>query len=507
MRKGRRLIAAVMAGGAIFCTFATPTIAQGPIRVESSQVLVPAVVFDKKLYTLTGKKHHKHSLRYLIARDPHFWDSIAIRDLVAKDFHLFEDGQEQRILSVAFEAPSFSIVQDNRGKHPETIGTGGGRWTYPELARTDNSMWLPWPQYVITYVLSVSLAGSCHQIKVNVGQPNLVVWARGEYCNTPHPASDPLNGTDFGKQMEDDLISATKSKVDLKLRATAFYADTAADRVNIHIEFPSKSLKHEFRDGTLYASIGAVGEVYDQAGSVVARFSDFACCDYGNDSHPSTNSQASGTPSDRGTSMIPNGYETQIDLPAGEYNIDVVLSDGEKFGRARTLLTVQNHDEKQPAISDIALCRRFRKLPDESTESPAQLPGSYVPLVSKGVEFTPTTNSRFASNEMLYAYFEVYDPQLAVQAAPKVTAHLRIVDVKTNDVEIDFQPVDAASYIKPGSSQIRIARGIDLSSLPEGSYELDVQATDSTGKSTVWQKANFSVESHLLGSCSIDLQC
>jgi hypothetical protein len=139
--------------------------------------------------------------------------------------------------------------------------------------------------------------------------------------------------------------------------------------------------------------------------------------------------------------MIPNGYETQIDLPAGEYNIDVVLSDGEKFGRAKTLWTVQNHDEKQPAISDIALCRRFRKLPNESTEFPAQLPGSYVPLVSKGVEFAPTANSRFASNQMLYAYFEVYDPQLVAQPPAKVTAHLRIVDVKTNDVEIDFQPV------------------------------------------------------------------
>jgi hypothetical protein len=41
---------------------------------------------------------------------------------------------------------------------------------------------------------------------------------------------------------------------------------------------------------------------------------------------------------------------------------------------------------------------------------------------------------------------------------------------------------------------IPIGRGIDISKLPNGSYRLDVQATDSTGKSTAWRTANFTVE-------------
>src|SRR5271154_2761736 len=103
--------------------FVPIAIAQGPIRVESNQVLVPTVVFDKKLYALTDKKHHKQSLSYLIAQDPHFWDTIAVRGLAAKDFHIFEDGKEQGILNVTFEAPTFSIVADNFGRHPQTIGS------------------------------------------------------------------------------------------------------------------------------------------------------------------------------------------------------------------------------------------------------------------------------------------------------------------------------------------------------------------------------------------------
>jgi hypothetical protein len=35
---------------------------------------------------------------------------------------------------------------------------------------------------------------------------------------------------------------------------------------------------------------------------------------------------------------------------------------------------------------------------------------------------------------------------------------------------------------------------MDISKLPKGLYRLDVQATDSTRKSTAWHSANFTVE-------------
>jgi hypothetical protein len=49
--------------------------------------------------------------------------------------------------------------------------------------------------------------------------------------------------------------------------------------------------------------------------------------------------------------------------------------------------------------------------------------------------------------------------------------------------------------MQAGSSIIPVGRGMDISKLPIGSYRLDVQATDSTGKSTPWRSANFTVES------------
>ena len=92
------LLARFFAGTVTIFSLATITVAQGAIRVESRKVLVPTVAFDKKLYTLTDKKPHRHTLSYLIAHDPHFWDTIAIRTLPAKDLYLYEDDEEQRVL-------------------------------------------------------------------------------------------------------------------------------------------------------------------------------------------------------------------------------------------------------------------------------------------------------------------------------------------------------------------------------------------------------------------------
>jgi len=513
MTTRRSLLLRFFAVSSGILSVATIAAAQGAIRVESRQVLVPTVAFDKKLYTLTSKNHHGHTLSYRIAHDPHFWDSIAIRTLTAKDFNLYEDGHAQRIESASLEAPSFSIVSDNLGQHPESIGTGGGRWTYPDLANAEQSLWLPWPQYVIAYVPPPSPAGSCHQIRVDVGRrSNLVVWTRSEYCNTPQPAGDPLSGSEFGKRMEEDLKSGAAGKIDLKLQAVAFYGVADAARVNIRLEFPWKILKHEFKDGTLKATIGAAGIIYDRDGNVAARFSDFACCDYGSSNKPSATAQHSENSYDRDTSMIPDGYETEIDLPPGEYEIQAIISDGEKFGRRKMPLLVKLRDEKQISMSDVVLCRRVRKISKEAQDVPGKMAGSYVPLASRGVEFAPTASPAFKSNEMLYVYFEVFDPRSSTQAATNLRVQLKIVNAKTGHTEIDFAPVDAAPYVKQGGSIIRITRGIPLSGLPDGEYELQVRAAGPAGTFTEWHKANFAVQPLLIGEpllipCSIDVPC
>jgi hypothetical protein len=163
---------------------------------------------------------------------------------------------------------------------------------------------------------------------------------------------------------------------------------------------------------------------------------------------------------------------------------------------------VDNYDGKELAISKVAICKQIQDVSTESPESPVQLPGyrttelrgNYVPLVSRNVEFKPTGNTRFKKGETLYTYFEVYEPSLAGQSPATVEIQMRVVDLKTGKVENGSQPISATPYVKPGSPVIAIGRGIDISKLPKGLYRLDVQATDSAGKSTPRRMANFTVE-------------
>ncbi|HEY6128979.1 MAG TPA: hypothetical protein VIW23_12430, partial [Candidatus Acidoferrum sp.] len=73
--------------------------------------------------------------------------------------------------------------------------------------------------YVIAYTLPESPEGSCHKISIKVNRRNAIVVARSEYCNTKHSASDPVNGTKLGTQLENDLATPKDNSVNVSLLA------------------------------------------------------------------------------------------------------------------------------------------------------------------------------------------------------------------------------------------------------------------------------------------------
>ena len=191
---------------------------------------------------------------------------------------------------------------------------------------------------------------------------------------------------------------------------------------------------------------------------------------------------------------LPTRYETQVDLPAGDYDLEVVLNDGWNFGRAKMPLTVEPYDGKQLALSSVALCKSLRSAAVAAKENAqADFAPQYVPLVSKDILFSPSGDTGFAKGESLFAYFEVYEPQLTENAAAPVSVHLRILDASTSKVKEDFAAIDAAPYKQAGSSVLRIGRKLPIDQLPTGDYRLEVQATGSKG-STAWRAANFEIK-------------
>lgn len=140
------------------------------------------------------------------------------------------------------------------------------------------------------------------------------------------------------------------------------------------------------------------------------------------------------------------------------------------------------------------MCKSIRSAAVAAKESAqANFAPQYIPLVSKDILFSPSGDTSFAKGESLFAYFEVYEPQLAENSAAPVSVHLRILDASTSKVKEDFAPIDAATYKQAGSPVLRIGRKLPIDQLPTGDYRLEAQATGSKGI-TAWRAATFEVK-------------
>ncbi len=351
------------------------------------------------------------------------------------------------------------------------------------------------PGYLIAYVPPGTPDGTCHQVTVRVDRPDSLVYARREYCNARHSEADPLKGTKLGSQMEADLDSRKNGKISVSLVAFASLKGTSATTVDIVLDLPSKPLILDGNDCKVDRTMAVLGTVYTKAGAPVARFSGLFSRD--SDSGFSFGPLGSLLPVPPGaqcTQYDPNRYETEMPLASGQYDLRIVLRDGKKFGRTEATITVESYAGKPLAISGVALARRFREVPVGSQDNATALPRDYMPLVSKGVEITPTPNNRFKKGEPFNFYFEVYHPQQPGSATSTVEAHLRIVDAKTGQLTKNLDPVDVAPYTRPGDPVIPIGGGIDITSLPIGAYRLEAQATDSAGNTTPWHTVDFTIE-------------
>jgi hypothetical protein len=464
------------------------------IRVESDLVLVHAEVYnDHSLNSPTFRQCRIASAKtfdnlpfseQFIPSD--CYHDVVIHDLGVNDFHVFEDGIEQKLESVQYEPEALISARDNHGFHAEWSHTPRGKWSTIDLG----TQWLVAPGlhfYRLAYVPSRPVEGKCHKIKVSVDRRAASVYSTDQYCYTTNPASDPLQSTKLGRRMQNDLDSDRKPAIPLSMAVNYFYTDPHTVRVDIVVEFPWDHLAHHFARTDLLATIGVLGVAYKKDGSVAARFSDFGCCASGTRWFANA-IVASGN--------LPSRYETQMDLPTGDaYQLNVVLSDGDAFGRAVIPLDISANDGNQLSISSVVLSNRFRDAKVAAEEGKAvNLAPYYVPMVSKDLQYVPEAGHSFKSSDHLTAYFEVYEPLLAEQPNTSVQALVRIVDNQTGDTRFDFHAIDAVSYRREGTTVFAIAGDLPVAQLAKGSYRVEVQAADSVGRKTPVRITNFTIE-------------
>jgi hypothetical protein len=489
IRLGRRNIAFfLLLCGTILISEVSVSLAQsdGPpaVRVETREVVVPVYVIDKS--DIRQSLNSNGELTYYNSQ------AKEITGLSTKDFHLYEDGKEQQVQNITVEPRGAWVVRDNVSGHLEQSCTPKGIWSSPDL----------WPQthfafsntmhlYLISYVPPPSPGGSCHQIKVKVDHRHATVYARDEYCHTNNALSDPVYGTKLGKQLEGYVASGEGGKLPVTAQASPLFGESGANRVNVAIEFPWSAVKREWNGVNLAATVAVLGMIYNKDRALMARFSDILC----------------GSPQDfyQGPFPIPatlreeyelwdipSRYETQLDLPSGNYDLELVVTDRYYFGLVKVPLNIDSFSQNSLAISGIALCKRFHTVPDGLPEK-FRAP-QYIPLIANGLVFTPAGDTRFKKNERLMTYFEVYEPLLGGTSAVNVQLQMKVADAKTGELKSDTGLRPLESGVQPGNFLIPVVREIAIDKLAPGSYRLEVQASDSAGKSTVWRTAFFTVE-------------
>lgn len=498
----------------------TSSMVQKPIRVQSNLVVVPVFVLSKQKVKQLPRNYssciHKEEsvLEALGPSQPLvFIDCYGddVRDLTSTDFQLFEDGIRQQIERTTIEYWGNS-ARDNRIWHHETSTTPNSIWSSTDLgfSRISPGFWQSY--YDLDFVPSSQQPG-CHNIKVQVDRPGMLVLARKTYC-AGQTVSDPLYGTEYDKRLESDLASETRAKIPLSFQVGFVYSENNAARVDIRLGFPWQHLNFYWDTSTwwLHARISVLGLVYTKRQTIGVRFSDLLYPSYwptfvrGQFTaappslvalHPSLNGKIEDMFADKDPSFLPARYETQLKLAPGDYDLRIVLSDGQKFGRVETPLDINAYDGKELALSSVMLCKRFRPAQVAAEEyAAANFAPQYVPFVSGGLRFTPTADTSFQKGDPMIAYFEVYEPLTVGQPAAPVTAQAQVLAAKGDTVLKVFPAVHVTEKAQARGSfwAIPVALKIPYEQFQKGAYRLEVHATDAAGQTTPWRTANFAVQ-------------
>jgi hypothetical protein len=116
-----------------------------------------------------------------------------------------------------------------------------------------------------------------------------------------------------------------------------------------------------------------------------------------------------------------------------------------------------------------------------------------APLVSKQAQFIPVPEARLPKKSSLPLYFEIYEPLLADRSA-EVYFRMKITDLKDGTLVINAGPTSAAQCVTPGNVVVPIALKVDTDKLQSGPYKIEVQASDSAGRTTEWRMAKFEIQ-------------
>jgi len=481
------------------------------LRTESRQIIVAASVYnhaDKDRAASWAQEESLNRLPSSAAAAVRKLDLPPARGLSAKDFRVLDNDVEQSINY--FQEADFPAA-DITGRwsfSPAATGTWGTGPFRTAAFVPPNAI------YLIGYVPPALNPGECRTIQAVV-EGRYVHLNRDRYCNFMNSEEATSAATTLGMRMRSFADSLAQGSTNVWVQAFTFWSsrvlslsgDTSRSDNPPKGEFTYTAEVHDSKApatvqiaiqfvppeetvdcGKNSSAIHIVGIVYKANRAVAGQFGATSGCPDPVRREPWRNYDQI---------VVPNRFDTQIELTPGDYELRVVVSDGKNFnGGARVPLRVEAFDRQRLAISNLVFGGVLRDASWVVREAAAVSPAPIVPspLVSNRIQFFPATDTLFPESDHLPLYFEIYEPQRVDQSIG-VSFHVRVVDLKSGSVVMNMQGINAADWVQPGHEVIPVGMKLPTGKLKKGSYRLEVQASDSAGLVSDWRQATFTFDS------------
>lgn len=322
----------------------------------------------------------------------------------------------------------------------------------------------------------------CHELKVKVDRGGTTVRSRSGYCSTK--PLDFLAGSRTEKDLEARAQAGAGGNVAASMSLPFFYTSPNTARVDVALEIPPATLKFAKQKGKLHSEMNVLALATEPDGTVAARFSDTVKLEFEDKKELEQFEEH------------PYHYDKQFEMGAGQYTLKVAFSSGgEKFGSLQMPLAIDKYDNRSFSLSGVAFSKEIHKVSELNLALDDALLEDRTPLLSKGLQFTPTGSHVFDKDQQVAAaYVEIYEPLLLNPSTPKVGLQFKIVDRKTGQQKLDTGFVDVDSYEKPANSVVPVAMKLPIQTLGAGSYRAEFKAADSAGNTTVVRTADFDVQ-------------
>ena len=334
--------------------------------------------------------------------------------------------------------------------------------------------------YLIAYTPPKTADKSCHELRVKVDRPGTNLRARNEYCNIL--PNDPLAGTGMDKVLEAHAAAAQAGNIGVSAQIPYFY--TAANKARVHItaEVSPAELNFVSRSGRLHSSVYMLGVASKPDGTMGARFTDQVDFDFDTKKEVDQFKQQ------------PFRYSNQFEILTGSYKLQLVFTtDNKSFGKLEMPLAIDPFDGTKVTMSSAVISTEFRAS-SAAQGVEAVLAANRVPLISRGVQFTPAAKPRMKKTDHAALYFEVYEPLLAGNDTVKIGVRYRILERNSGESKIESNLVDLEQFISTRNPLVPVALTLPVDRLTPGAFRLQVQGVDSAGQTTPVRSVDFDVE-------------